>query len=352
MPSGAWHTNRSRACRDKFYARLAELEAVCLEPAWLGAHVPHRVSCCQGHDCRPRPSDVNRGKGVCPQCAGNYLGRSEPAFNERLVELGATRLGTAWVNVDTPIHVRCANGHDCWPRPGGVIRGGGVCADCAGNTLATGEARFRLRLAEIGAVLLEPYHGMHSPHRLRCSEGHECSPNPHGVIAGQGPCLICARKDPATAEAAFNARLTEMGAVQVEPTWLGVSSPHHVRCAQGHDCYPRPNNVRSGEGICRECAGLVWDVFYVVVDAACNVKFGISSGDARPRLRAHKRSGYTKVVRLYSNLPDDVALTTERSVKSTLRLADITPIRGREYFGPEALAVVLDIVDGYLATAP
>src|SRR5436189_244364 len=85
--------------------------------------------------------------------------------------------------------------------------------------------------------------------RPRCAAGHECSPRPGSLLSGQGPCRVCARQDPATAEAAFRARLAELGATLLEPRWLGANTPHWVRCAAGHDCSPRPNSVQRGRGV-------------------------------------------------------------------------------------------------------
>jgi hypothetical protein len=37
----------------------------------------------------------------------------------------------------------------------------------------------------------------------------------------------------------------------------------------------------------------------------------------------------------------------ERAVLAALRLADITPLRGREHYSADALALVLDVADNY-----
>ena len=39
----------------------------------------------------------------------------------------------------------------------------------------------------------------------------------------------------------------------------------------------------------------------------------------------------------------------ESAVLAALRLADIMPVRGREYYDSDALALVLDVVDNYPA---
>ncbi|MEV5526356.1 hypothetical protein [Streptomyces prunicolor] len=153
------------------------------------------------------------------------------------------------------------------------------------------------------------------------------------------------RRSPRELEAAFRARLVELGATLLEPVWLGANVPHLVRCAAGHECRPRPGNVRDGDGICRACAGKAWDVLYVVTDDLDMVKFGITSGDPHPRLRAHERDGLDQVVRLFTCLPDGAAYEIERNILSALQDAREKPVRGREYFPARVLPLVLDLID-------
>jgi hypothetical protein len=96
------------------------------------------------------------------------------------------------------------------------------------------------------------------------------------------------------------------------------------------------------------CAGKVWDVFYVVADDINDVvKFGITSGNPRPRLSRHARDGLDRVIRLVEDLPDDVAPRLERTVLAALRDAREVPVRGVEYFPARVLDLILDVVDGW-----
>ncbi len=285
---------------------------------------------------------------------------AEAAFRARLAELGAVPLGP-YRNAVTPVRVRCAAGHESSPRPNAVQQGQGICQACGRRTQNTArslaaEDRFRVRLAELDATLLEPeWLGVEAPHRVRCAAGHECWPWPSSTLAGKGICRRCVTEGQIhnrlarLAEDRFRVRLAELDATLLEP-WRGCQEPHRVRCAAGHECWPRPLSVSSGQGVCRYCAGQVWDAFYVVSNpAAQRIKFGVTSGDPRPRLYVHKRSGYSDVVRLLTGLPGTVAPDAERAVLAALRLAGHRPLRGREYFDSAALAVVLDVADGWLS---
>ena len=330
-----------------FRARLAELGAELIEGAWLGSGVPHRIRCAAGHDCVKRPADLQKGQGVCRACSRKDPAVAEAAFRARLAELGAVLLERSYRGANTPHRVICAAGHECSPRPSNLLKGQGICKACAGLDSASTEAAFRARLAELGAVLLErSYLGAQVPHRVRCSRGHITTPTPTNTARGGGICRTCSGLTPAVAEAAFRARLAELGATLLEPAWLGSQERHRAICAAGHACMPLPGSVAQGEGICRYCAGKTWDVFYVAT-SPIGVKFGITSGDPRPRLGNHAADGYRTVARLLTGLPGTMAPDIETAVLATLTLAGVKPVRGREYYDVGALAVVLDIVDNW-----
>lgn len=407
-PSRARRAN-SIAAEAAFRERLAELGATLLEPEWLGSQGKHRARCAAGHDCYPRPQNLREGQGPCITCAGQNPALLAGAFRARLAEIGATLLEPAWLGTMRKHHVRCSAGHDCYPKPNALQQGRGICITCARRDPAASEAAFRVRLAELGAELLEPYAGSGVSHRVRCAAGHEGHPRPSDVAKGDGICRVCAGKDtasaearflrvlaeldavplyekwlgsevrhgvrcsaghecapvpaaayrwgtvcptcsgkaPAASEAKFLARLKELGAEPLYETWRGNHEPHRVRCAYGHDCEPVPTTVIDGHGACRYCAGKDWDAFYVVTGGAA-VKFGITSGDPRPRLRVHAGQGLAEVVRIAVGLPGTVAPDIERAVKRALADSGEMPVRGREYFNPSCLALILDVADSWL----
>ena len=340
----------SIAAEERFRRRLEELGAKLLEPEWRGAMRPHHVRCRAGHDCLPAPVSVNSGQGICLRCARRSPADAETAFCNRLAELGAEQL-EPYVNCKTRVHVRCAAGHDCHVLPNGLTtRGRGICRVCARNDPATAERSFRARLAEMGATpLYDAWLGNQHPYPVRCANGHDCNPRPNDVQQGDGICRVCAGTDPATAEAAFIRRLEEAGAVPLYKTWRGTKTPHRVRCKNGHECSPQPTCVIQGQGPCFACAHSgEWDVFYVVASGGA-VKFGITTGDPRRRLSAHARAGLTQVLRVVTGLPDGVAHEAEAAVRSALADAGEKPLRGREYFDISCLAIVLDVADSWLS---
>lgn len=331
-----------------FRERLAELGAELLDTEWHGSKKKHRARCAKGHECYPRPNSVQQGQGICRICAGMDSGAAEAAWLARLATLGAQPL-EPYTGALVPTLIRCANGHENRPQPSSVAFGNGACVTCAGKDPKAAEAAFLARLASLGATpLYGEWAGSNNRHHIRCSVGHDCYPRPRVAARGGVLCLTCAGYDPIASEARFRERLAELGAAPLFEHWAGSNRPHRVRCSVGHESTPRPSDVFQGNGICRKCAHRDWDVFYLVVnDEQRRIKFGISTGDGRPRLRTHRASGYKRVVRLLTQLPGDVALEMEQAVRSTLRLAREVPEQGREYFGIHVLGTVLDIVDNY-----
>jgi hypothetical protein len=283
-------------------------------------------------------------------CAGKDPAVAKAGFLAQLAEQGAILLEPKYLGKDKLHQVMCAEGHVTNRRPSKVRRGS-ICRVCAGRDSEASEVAFRARLAERNATLLETeWLGCDTPHRVICWKGHSCAPRPSSILKGQGICRACAGRDPKASEAAFRARLAELDAVLLEPAWLGVAKRHRVRCSRGHDCAPRPNSVLSGQGVCRTCAGKTWDALYVVVDDVADVlKFGITSGNPRPRLAAHRSVGFDRIVRIYTDLPDGVAYQLERDLIAALREAGEVPVRGREFFHGRVQPLVVRLIDTRLA---
>lgn len=111
-----------------------------------------------------------------------------------------------------------------------------------------------------------------------------------------GICRTCAGRDPVVAEAAFRARLAQLGATLLEPYKNALYS-HQVRCAAGRLCTPRPNSVH----------------------------------------------GYEEVLRLMIGLPGIVAPEMESAARAALALAGVIPLQGREHYDISALASAGDL---------
>lgn len=319
-----------------------------------GTQEPSHVICIDGHECHPRPAGViSSGKGICRTCVGLTFGIGFDRFKQRLNDLGATLLEDKWLGAVKSHKVRCVNGHDCTPRPHDLDHGQGICKKCVGTDSEHAEKAFKIRLVELGATYLQgKWLGVGAPHHVRCANGHDSYPRPNSVQQGHGICFPCGqkvggRKVANAAEKRFIELLADQGAEFIADIWLGAKYPHKIRCRNGHITYPRPTGVQQGKGVCRYCKGMVWDVFYVVVNnTAKRVKFGVTSGDPKFRLSCHRTDGYSRLERCYTDLPDTMARDIEINlIADTLPLQGFNPVKGREYFDISALPIILDYVD-------
>lgn len=210
--------------------------------------------------------------------------------------------------------------------------------------------RFRAAVAAQGGTVLEgAWKGAHTAHSVRCANGHDCTPKPVHVNQGGGICRVCVGQSSEAAWDAFQATVGYLGGTVLEGAWKGAQTPHRVRCANGHEATVRPDNVRTGQGLCTRCVGKIWDAFYVVHDAAtATVKFGITSGDPKARLYDHRRNGFTTELRVFTGLAEGEAKRLEDELKLQMRCAGVRPVRGTEYFPDAVLMTLLPFVDGWM----
>jgi len=193
-----------------------------------------------------------------------------------------------------------------------------------------------------------------------CPEGHDCGLTPFQTKARGSRCEVCSyrgrgllRKASAEARDRFLAWAADNGYTLTDFEWKGVDTAYPAACPNGHACQPRANDVlNQGKGGCASCTGKVWDVFYVVVNPESDVvKFGITSGDPRPRLADHRRNGFTRTVRVLTGMPEGEAADLEREVMTLLRIAGVQPVQGREYFPGPALNMIMYVVSGWFVDA-
>lgn len=271
---------------------------------------------------------------------------AEATFRQAMREAGHRVMGP-YVNSSTFVDVICSAGHTCRVRPSRIGEGVGACIICARRDKASAGENFRRSVEEQGAQVLGEYAGAHTKVLVRCPAGHYCHPIPNRVQQGARElCTICSGRDPALAEAAFRRAAAKAG-VEVLGVYVTARVPVLVRCAQGHLSKPMPDSIQQGQGFCKQCRYTKdWDTLYVVVNRQQGrIKFGITYADERPRLRAHRAQGYRDTIRILRDFPD--AYLLEQHIIVTLRDAGIKPVHRREYFDITALAVVLDIIDGW-----
>lgn len=121
-----------------YIARVEALGGTCKHETWEGVSKPHRVICRAGHECKPRPSSVQQGQGLCRTCGDAAINRAaavqaEKDYIARVEAFGGTCAHEVWEGTQKPHAVICKAGHKCKPRPNSVQQGVGICPKCAGK---------------------------------------------------------------------------------------------------------------------------------------------------------------------------------------------------------------------------
>ncbi len=319
---------------------------------WTTSRAGYAATCPRGHDCSPTPDGVQRGQGGCRTCglavtrAARVAQQTGPARDRFLAwasEAGYELHDFEWRGVRTRYEATCSKGHKCSPLPTLVHEGFSGCVACGGAPRTEpARDRFLAWASEAGYELHDfEWIGTTARYAATCPKGHSCNPHPSSVNRGIGGCYTCYLPTKSLeARDRFLAWVSEAGYELHDFEWRGGTARYSATCPSGHSCTPVPSTVASGDGGCGPCRGLIADVFYVVTGPA-GVKFGVTSGDPRPRLADHRRDGYTTVASLHTGLDSTAGLDAERRCRAALAAAGLAPVRGREYYSSDALPLVL-----------
>lgn len=116
--------------REVWVRRYAAVGLELLEDV-VDTRTPVRCQCLKcGADCHPRPDSIQQGRGGCKRCAGQYT-PSQEEFIERFRKADLELLEII-VPGNKPAKCRCLKcGGDCSPRPSDIQKGRGGCQNCA-----------------------------------------------------------------------------------------------------------------------------------------------------------------------------------------------------------------------------
>lgn len=229
------------------------------EKLYKGANVPCSCRCPQNHKCRPYPYKIlELGRIPCPGCIKGktaherfhlYFKEIGARTKEKNVKIGDGRKGTPSI---------CPLDHDCNPSPCNVMKGQGMCDICGNRSIKVSSERYEKCLAEQECILApdQDYKNNRTPLGVICKKNHLSYPIPANVMNGQGACRKCANQDPEESEKQFRHTITVVKKGKVIGKYINAITPVECLCPLGHTCYPTPNNIQKGQGMCETCRSL------------------------------------------------------------------------------------------------
>ena len=215
---------------------------------YVNANTPVQCICSRGHICSPIPNNIHKGQGMCATCSGNNGMSAAKEFIENIKRLGGTVIGQ-YINCYTPVKCLCRYGHECSPQPGSIQAGQGMCRTCAGNDPEVARKIFEDNIKRHGGKVLGDYKNNHSIIECICLRGHKFLVYPHDARGTNDPCGICYQQ---YAEQNFIFDITNQGGTIVGE-FINSNKSVNCVCKNGHQCYPFPYNVRRGQGMCCKC---------------------------------------------------------------------------------------------------
>lgn len=210
--------------------------------------------CAQGHPRSVTPSDLrnSRDRLLCDECNGRARHLCIQRFHDSIAALGGKVIGE-YKGRNIGVHVQCAFGHDCYPCPGSIASGQGMCKICTQTDSKTAEANFHRNVENLGGKVIGSYEGAFAKVECRCSQDHICYPTPANLRNGQGMCRRCTGLLPEMSKERFHDNIKALGG-KVIGEYTYSDAPVECECPEGHKCNPYPSNIGRGQGMCLECS--------------------------------------------------------------------------------------------------
>jgi hypothetical protein len=149
----------------------------CLSTVYVNSNTPLRWRCAEGHEWEATPDGIKNNDTWCPTCGGTLRGTIEQM--QALAKAhGGVCLSTVYVNKRTKLRWRCAEGHEWDALPGSVKHMGSWCPACVVLLRGTIEQMQVLAQGQNGVCLSKWYVNTRTELRWRCAEGHEWDATP------------------------------------------------------------------------------------------------------------------------------------------------------------------------------
>lgn len=154
---------------------------------YKGACTPISMRCPEGHVRSIRPNGFKAGSR-CIECAESCPIGAEERYRKLAQDLNWTIKGE-YMGTGHHLLMICPEGHQRMITPHRFKRGD-RCAECNGLCPTASLRDLTQLAAELNWEILQPYTNANTPILMRCPEGHECRICPGNFKRGKG-CAMC-----------------------------------------------------------------------------------------------------------------------------------------------------------------
>ena len=233
----------------------------CLSRTYINCNSKLKWRCAKGHEWWAAPERV-KYKTWCPKCATANRGKGNRGSIAEMRKLAAIHGGwcvsRTYTLQTTKLEWKCAFGHQWWATPQ-YIKRGRWCPECSatlrGKALRSTIAEMQeLAKSRGGQCISLTYHGHETRLLWRCADGHEWWATPRNVKKGRW-CRTCFDDNRRGTIEEMQLLAELEGGACLSSQYIAKDVPLHFKCGQGHEFRTTPATIKRGHW-CRRCAAL------------------------------------------------------------------------------------------------
>lgn len=235
---------RKEKAFERVRAMARERGGECVSKTFVDSQTPLRWRCAQGHTWRTVPAVIRQGSW-CPECAApKKLGLA--TMRALAKERGGDCISTEYVDVNTPLRWRCAEGHE-WTTIAQKIRYRRTwCPVCARRSTKTVDDLHALAAEHEGVCLSTRVTTIHdTSYRWRCKAGHVFQTSAHQVQQGHW-CPKCRGRGPRGTLARMRRIAQRRGGECISKEYKNAFGKLAFRCREGHEWRTTPGALVQG----------------------------------------------------------------------------------------------------------
>jgi DNA-directed RNA polymerase subunit RPC12/RpoP len=251
--------NVSKACQTcifnkilKNFLDIIELNGGQLIGNYVNTTTHVKIKCKNGHIFEKKPIDITSKNRWCPDCPIAQKRTSIQCMRDFLEKLQKFEgeLLEEYVNMKTPILVKCKFGHEFMCSPSLFWREDIWCNKCSGKCPIQAEEKLLEIIEEKEAILHDKYINAFGKLKVTCKNGHTFITNAHNIKGGHW-CSDCPTKRSINTKIKFNDIINKNNA-EVINKYINAKTLMEIICNNGHTFYLSPSDIIRGRW-CQEC---------------------------------------------------------------------------------------------------